>query len=124
MLLEVALAASARDTLSLEWVRAAQQPAFDKLTNVRFSQKTKTTRPEQEITFLKRSRGFTQNIADPVYQMEGPGIENDKVAFRAFFDQRNGKDVYGKIRPAPVLEEVGVTGNWHTLQPSGLTHQN
>lgn len=120
LLLEVSLSANARDTLTLAWVRTAQQPAFDKVTNVRFSRKTHTSQPEKEITFLERPRGFTQNIADPVYQLEGPGIENDKVAFRTFFDQRNGKDVYGKIRSAPVLEQVGVTGNWHTLQPWGM----
>ncbi|AMJ67492.1 DUF4861 family protein [Hymenobacter sp. PAMC 26628] len=117
LLLEASLGANARDTLRLTWVRAGQQPAFAKLTNVRFSRKTKTGQPEAEIPFLERPRGFTQNIADPVYQLEGPGIENDKVEFRAFFDRRNGKDVYGKIRLEPVLEQVGVTGSWHMLQP-------
>ncbi|WP_210518413.1 DUF4861 family protein [Hymenobacter terricola] len=120
LLLEASLGANARDTLRLAWVGAARQPAFEQLTNVRFSRKTRTSQPEAEIAFLERPRGFTQNIADPVYQLEGPGIENDKVAFRAFFDQRNGKDVYGKIRPAPVLEQVGVIGSWHTLQPWGM----
>lgn len=48
--------------------------------------------------------------------MEVPGIENDKVAFRAFFDYRNSKDIYGKIVDTPTLERVGVGSGWHELQ--------
>jgi hypothetical protein len=32
----------------------------------------------------------------PPYQVEGPIWENDKVAFRSYFDTRNGKDIFGK----------------------------
>jgi len=65
---------------------------------------------------LERQRGFVQNIANPVYQMEGPGIENNKVAFRSFFDKRNGKDIYGKLITTPILDQVGLTESWHILQ--------
>ncbi len=120
LLIEVSLVPNSKDTLTLNWVKPEQQIQFPKTTNVRFSLRSKTTEPGKEITYLKRSRGFTQNIAEPVYQMEGPGIENDKVAFRAFFDSRNGKDVYGKITSEPILEKVGVGASWHDLQSWGM----
>jgi hypothetical protein len=86
------------------------------MTNVQLSLRSDNSSPSAEINEATRFRGFTQNIAKPYYQMEGPGIENDKVAFRAFFDYRNGKDVYGKIVDTTVLEKVGVGASWHQMQ--------
>ncbi|MEO7767830.1 MAG: DUF4861 family protein, partial [Ferruginibacter sp.] len=93
---------------------------FKKYTNVRLSLRSDSNVPSPDVNTAARSRGFSQNIASPFYQMEGPGIENDKVAFRAFFDYRNGKDIYGKIVDSTVLENVGVGASWHTLQSWGM----
>lgn len=120
LLVEISLKPHAHQTLTLVWIKGSPTPDAPLVANIRFSLKTKTTYPETEIDFLQRTRGFTQNIADPTYQMEGPGIENDKVAFRAFFDKRNSKDIYGKITDQPVLKQVGVGAPWHTLQPWGM----
>lgn len=43
----------------------------------------------------------------PPYLTEGPGWENDKVAFRLYFDTRNNKDIYGKRVNGMVLDTVG-----------------
>ncbi len=43
----------------------------------------------------------------PPFLTEGPSWENDKVGFRLYFDQRNGKDIWGKTTPAMVLDDVG-----------------
>lgn len=43
----------------------------------------------------------------PSYLTEGPGWENDKVAFRLYFDTRNNKDIYGKRVNGMVLDTVG-----------------
>lgn len=120
LLVEVSLNPNSKDTLNIEWIKKVDKPNFPQATNIRFSLKSKTTQPEKEIEYLERSRGFTQNIADPVYQLEGPGIENDKVAFRSFFDKRNGKDIYGKIVSEPVLNRTGLAGSWHVLQDWGM----
>jgi len=120
LLIEVDLAANTRDTLQLTWVKKEQQKEFKKYTNVRLSLRSDNDVPSPEINKTQRMRGFTQNIAKPFYQMEGPGIENDKVAFRTFFDFRNGKDIYGKIVDTPVLEKVGVDATWHEMQPWGM----
>lgn len=118
LLIEVSVAPLSKDTLLLEWTTA--ETFFKPVANVRLSLRSDTQTPSPEITKEVRLRGFTQNIARPFYQMEGPGIENDKVAFRAFFDARNGKDIYGKIVDTPVLECIGVGASWHELQPWGM----
>jgi len=47
----------------------------------------------------------------PPYLTEGPAWENDKIAFRLYFDTRNGKDVFGKIVPGMVMDTIGVSTN-------------
>lgn len=120
LLIEVSLKAVQTDTLSIDWETAGKLPVFQKNTNVRFSYKSNTNQPTAEIYKLSRERGFTQIISKPVFQMEGPGIENDKVAFRQFFDARNGKDLFGKITGEMILEKVGLSGSWHELQDWGM----
>ena len=41
------------------------------------------------------------------WKFEGPGWENDVDAFRLYFDERNGIDLYGKIRPTLQLRKIG-----------------
>jgi hypothetical protein len=93
---------------------------FPNRTNVRLSLKSKNDQPSAEIERDIRKRGFVQDISNPYYQMEGPGIENDKVAFRCFFDYRNGKDIYGKTTERMVLDQIGLKGSWHQKQDWGM----
>ncbi|MFV0470271.1 MAG: DUF4861 family protein [Dysgonomonas sp.] len=53
---------------------------------------------------------------------EGPGWENDKVAFRFYLDNRNAIDVFGKTTSDMVLPAVGVDGfdNYHNLTAWGM----
>lgn len=53
---------------------------------------------------------------------EGPGWENDKVAFRYYLDNRNAIDVYGKKTPEIVLPGVGIDGysNYHEMSDWGM----
>lgn len=120
LLIEVNLPAKSNDTLELRWVPKTEIVKFKKSTNVRFSLNSKTGNSSPEIESRVRIRDFIQDISDPVFQMEGPGIENDKVAFRSFFDKRNGKDTYGKTTTELVLESVGLSGTWHELQDWGM----
>ncbi len=43
----------------------------------------------------------------PPFLTEGPAWENDKVGFRKYFDVRNTVDIWGKVTPRMVLDEVG-----------------
>lgn len=58
----------------------------------------------------------------PPYLTEGPAWENDKVAFRLYFDTRNGKDIFGKIVPGMVMDTIGVSVNnsYHELSNWGM----
>ncbi|WP_448212954.1 glycoside hydrolase family 88 protein [Colwellia sp. MEBiC06753] len=53
---------------------------------------------------------------------EGPGIESDKVGYRIYLDHRNGFDIFGKLVPEPVLQQVGLDGyeSYHHLQDWGM----
>jgi hypothetical protein len=119
LFVEVHLLPFSADTLSLHW-QDGQPGVYRKLTNVRFSLRSSNGLPQREITDSFRLRGYIQDIGNPVYQLEGPGIENDKVAFRVFFDHRNSKDIYGKLIPDPVLDTIGINSSWHTLQNWGM----
>lgn len=54
------------------------------------------------------------------YQYEGPGWENELIAFRSYFDERNGIDIFGKTTSEMVLSQVGVSDNYHHLAEWGM----
>jgi len=58
----------------------------------------------------------------PLYLTEGPAWENDKAAFRLYFDTRNGKDIFGKLVPGMVMDTVGpnVNNSYHQLSNWGM----
>ena len=120
LLVELSLLPNQTDTLELNWIESKKSDNIQKSTNIRFSYKSTTNLPMAEIEKSARARGFAQNISNPVYQMEGPGIENDKVAFRHFFDKRNGKDLFGKLTNKMILEKAGLDGSWHELRDWGM----
>ncbi len=49
---------------------------------------------------------------------EGPGIESDKVGYRIYLDWRNGFDIFGKLTPDMVLQEVGQDGYQSYHEPA------
>ena len=60
-----------------------------------------------------------------VYQMEGPAWENENVAFRLYFDERNGIDIFGKKTKDMVLDSVGDVRdgkdqNYHNMADWGM----
>ena len=58
----------------------------------------------------------------PPYLTEGPGWENDKVAFRLYFDTRNTIDIYGKLIPGMAMDTVGANpaNSYHNLSEWGM----
>lgn len=58
----------------------------------------------------------------PPFLTEGPAWENDRVGFRLYYDTRNGKDIWGKLKPEMVLDKVGVdtASNYHALNDWGM----
>jgi hypothetical protein len=64
------------------------------------------------------------NFRDHSYYIkyEGPGWENDKVAFRFYLDNRNAIDVFAKRTSDIVLPAVGTDGydNYHNMADWGM----
>lgn len=58
----------------------------------------------------------------PMYLTEGPAWENDKVAFRLYFDVRNNKDIYGKTTSRMMMDTVGANTkmSYHQLSEWGM----
>jgi hypothetical protein len=58
----------------------------------------------------------------PPYLTEGPAWENDKVAFRLYFDARNCKDIYGKRIGGMVMDTVGANpkNSYHNFSNWGM----
>lgn len=53
---------------------------------------------------------------------EGPGIENDLVAYRYYLDWRNAMDIFGKKVDTLVLQGIGLDGfdSYHESAPWGM----
>ena len=109
--------------VNITFVTPEALPTFKKRTRARlaklegdnFKEITHETMPSghQATDFSK--------VKVPLYQVEGPAWENDKVAFRLYFDPRNGKDIFGKTTSALVLDQVGLPGdNYHVKKDWGM----
>lgn len=89
------------------------------LTNIRFAD---INDPAKEFKSAERLTSTETEISQQYFQFEGPGWENDLVAFRNYFDARNGIDIFGKTTRAMVLDSCGLKGgtSYHVLQPWGM----
>jgi hypothetical protein len=104
--------------LIIEPVEAAAYPVFNRRTHLRFC---RVYEPYDTAWGDLRMKTNDTKFTVPVYQMEGPAWENDIVAFRNYYDARNGIDIYGKRVPEMVLNSVGINGrNYHELADWGM----
>ena len=120
VLIQVSVPPRTRQELRLRWVMPEEVSNRQHATDVLLSLRSTNGQPNPGIITETRARGFVQDIANPKYQLEGPGIENDKFVLRVFFDHRNGRDLYGKLVASPIISQIGITGSWHSLQPWGM----
>ena len=82
-------------------------------------------RPTREGSFVSVDNSIRPKNHEPqswpyLYQFEGPGWESDKIAYRIYFDRRNGKDIFGKTKKGVFLDSIGLGENYHKLQPWGM----
>jgi hypothetical protein len=104
--------------LLFEPVEPKAYPSFARRTNLRFC---RAFPPYDTAWGDLRMKTNDTKYSIPVYQMEGPAWENDVVAFRNYYDARNGIDIYGKRVGDMVLDSVGIRGtNYHVLAPWGM----
>jgi hypothetical protein len=102
--------------VNLVFVDPADFPVFEKRTNIRMAKIENENYIEMDSA---RRLSIEEGQASGVYQMEGPGWENDVVGFRNYFDARNGMDIFGKFIPDMVLDRVGINEDYHFKQDWG-----
>ena len=101
-----------------EPVEPTAYPVFNVRTHLRFC---RANEPYDTAWGDLRMKTNDTKYTVPVYQMEGPAWENDVVAFRNYYDARNGIDIYGKRVQEMVLDSVGIKGrNYHELAAWGM----
>jgi len=91
-------------------------PDLKARTNIRFANKKDGYIEVSEAT---RETHADNLITQEIWQMEGIAWENDYIAFRNYFDQRNGMDIFGKVTTNMVLDHVGDAENpeYHAYNP-------
>jgi hypothetical protein len=112
---------SANETKQIEvdFVPKELYPEFEKRTNLRLAiiQEDGTYKEVDNYRALPCNDGF-----EIIAQAESVSWENDKIAFRNYFDCRNVKDLFGKLKPGMILDKLSSPemGSYHNLNDWGM----
>lgn len=105
--------------LNLESVALANYPEFEKRTNVRLGiEQADGTFPELDNYMAPSCKDSFKIIA----QGESVSWENDKMGFRNYFDCRNVKDLFGKLKPGLIIDKIHTPEipDYHVLSDWGM----
>lgn len=105
--------------LDIENVDVAKYPKFEKRTNVRLG----IVQPDH--SYKEVDHYFAPSCADSfkiIAQGESVSWENDKMGFRNYFDCRNVKDLFGKLKPGLIIDKIQTPDipNYHQLSDWGM----
>lgn len=112
---------TANETLEIvvDFVEAANYPEFEKRTNLRLGIKQADGSYKEVDSYqaLPCDDGF-----EIIAQAESVSWENDKMGFRNYFDCRNVKDLFGKLKPGLILDKLNSPemGSYHDLNDWGM----
>ena len=111
----------ASETISpeVENVAVTAYPEFDKRTNVRLGiEQPDKSYPEVDQYMAPSCKDSFKIIA----QGESVSWENDKMAFRNYFDCRNVKDLFGKLKPGLIIDKIHTPEipDYHVLSDWGM----
>ncbi|WP_423127353.1 DUF4861 domain-containing protein [Gaoshiqia sp. Z1-71] len=105
--------------LTIDFVQPTAYPEFEKRTNLRLGidQGDHTYQEVDDYLAPDNKEGFKI-----IAQGESVSWENDKMGFRCYFDVRNVKDLYGKLKPEMVLDKIHTPelGDYHVLADWGM----
>ncbi len=106
-------------TVNIEQVAANNYPEFKKRTNLRLGirQKDGSFKEVDHYRALPCDDGF-----EIIAQAESVSWENDKMGFRVYFDCRNVKDLFGKLKPDMIMDKLQTRemGSYHELSDWGM----
>lgn len=120
MIFQVSILAEAEMDFTVEWVSEIEYPAYDKQTQVYLGYSQSRDGNFVSVDQSSRNRDHVPQKTPYTYQFEGPGWESNRVAFRSYFDSRNGKDIFGKTTEEMVTQKIGRGEDYHTLQDWGM----
>ncbi len=105
--------------LTVEWVTEENYPKYEKRTNLRLGIKQEDGSWKEEDNY--KAIPYTEEFK-VISQGEGVTWENDKIGFRVYFDCRNVKDLFGKLLPRMVADDVHTPefGSYHDLTDWGM----
>ena len=102
----------------VSFVEKNQVPEYKVRSNIRFANMDSV---HTELSNADRLKTLDSPTVQKYFQMEGPAWENDKVAFRNYYDARNGFDIFGKRSSLMVLDHVGlIAHSYHVLADWGM----
>ena len=111
----------ASETINLKVlnVAVAEYPEFEKRTNVRLGIH------QADDTYLEVDQYMAPSCRDSfkiIAQGESVSWENDRMGFRNYFDCRNVKDLYGKLKPGMILDKIHTPEipDYHKLSDWGM----
>lgn len=113
------LLANETKEVAVDFVTKDEYPEFDKRTNLRLGikQEDGSYKEVDNYRALPCNDGF-----EIIAQAESVSWENDKIAFRNYFDCRNVKDLFGKLKPGMILDKLSSPdmGSYHNLNDWGM----
>ncbi|PTN09221.1 uncharacterized protein DUF4861 [Mangrovibacterium marinum] len=106
-------------TLQLAYVPADAYPRFEKRTNMRLGIE------QEDGTYKEVDYYRAPSASEPfkiIAQGESVSWENDKMGFRTYFDCRNVKDLFGKLKPGLIIDKIHTPamGSYHQLADWGM----
>lgn len=89
-------------------------------TNIRLAKRNAANEFVEGNEFT-RDVDHVEQIMPALFQNEGPAWENENIAFRMYWDKRNGIDIHGKKVTDMVLDTVGLDrNNYHKMSDWGM----
>lgn len=105
--------------LHVAYVQADAYPVFEKRTNMRLGIE------QEDGTYKEVDYYMAPPASEPfkiIAQGESVSWENDKMGFRTYFDCRNVKDLFGKLKPGLIIDKIHTPemGSYHELADWGM----
>lgn len=120
LIFQLSLNAGQYRELEIDWVNEENYPEYKKQTQVYLGYSQNRNGTFTSVSQNQRTSKHSPQKPPYTYQFEGPGWESNLVAFRSYFDTRNGKDIYGKTTQEMVTHQIGTGEDYHTLQDWGM----
>lgn len=98
---------NAKQEIRIRWVSPEKAPYFQKRTHALFGVDPIGLNVFQPASQDLLPENPSSEMLSARYQLGGPAVENEQIAFRYFLGSRNHPGVLGKNRPMLVLDSAG-----------------